>query len=134
MTTCATCINTRPDADQIRRARALTCHWCIYADHDGGFWQGTAVACTVSGLPIERHIASCGPTCPKGKHRADGMVRWLGILWFGCPAPWRWFFKFSGPIPGCGCMAWAKLLWIRIRHKLAITNKGTSHGNIQPQH
>ncbi len=122
--TCQTCISLRKDADQIRRSRALTCHWCIYANHEGGFWTGTATHCTVSGKSIESHCGSCTPSCPKGKHRADGMVKWLGIHWYGPPKPWRWGFTFSGPVPGCGCMKWAKDLWLTIRSKLVSTNKG----------
>lgn len=131
---CPSCINARPDAYQIKRARALQCQMCMWADHDGGMWSGTAVTCTVSGRAVAVHIQSCAPSCPKGKHRADGMVKWLGLWWYGCPAPWRWPFKFSGKIPGCGCTVAGKRAWLWIKAKLVwtSTDKGDSHGD--PQH
>lgn len=136
MGTCASCTNARPDAAQIHRSNALLCHFCLWAEHDGGMWSGTAVTCTVSGKPVELHIASCKPSCPKNKHWKDGIVRFAWMRWMGHVYPLAWLMRrqFTGPLPACGCMVWAKMLWLKIRHKLARTNKGTSHGSVQPQH
>lgn len=116
--TCSSCINARPDASQIKRARAIMCHWCLWAEHDTGPWDGTAVSCTISGRPVDVHISSCRPSCPKNLHPdGDGLVRYLWITWYGVPAFLRWMLgkRLTGPVPGCGCMRWAKNLWLRIK-------------------
>lgn len=115
---CNTCMNARPDAAEIRRARSIICHWCIYAEHDTGPWDGTAVTCTVDGLSVETHCTSCRPSCPVGKHPdLNGMVRFMGIEWYGVPAFLRWLlvFKLTGNVPGCGCVRVLKDLWLRFR-------------------
>lgn len=51
------------------RARAVRCQFCLSASHDsGGMWDGTAVACTVLGMPIESIVMASRPLCPKGRH------------------------------------------------------------------
>lgn len=44
-------------------------------------------------------------------------MRYLWITWYGVPAFLRWMLgkRLTGPVPGCGCMRWAKNLWLRIK-------------------
>lgn len=127
---CQTCQQNRPDADQIRRSNALVCHFCLWAEHEGGPWHGTAVRCTVSGKPIESHVASCAPSCPKGKHYRDGVVRFWFMSWIGHVFPLAFLMRGSltGPLPGCGCNAFLKRTWLRIKRKIAGTNPEVAHG------
>ncbi len=116
--TCPSCQQTRPDAADIRRARALLCQVCIYAEHDsGGPWDGQAVTCTISGKPVTAHIMSCAPSCPKGKHPdKDGIVKFAWVKWYGVPRFLRWLLagRLTGSVPGCGCCKWAKDKWLRL--------------------
>lgn len=133
--TCVGCINASPDAADIRRARAIICHWCLYAEHEpDGTITGTAVACTVDGLSVDSHVTSCRPSCPKGKHPDEnGMVVFMGIRWYGVPAFLRWLlvFRLTGAVPGCGCVAYLKDLWLRAKARMAVrTNKESADGPI----
>jgi hypothetical protein len=116
--TCQSCQMSRPDASQIRRARAIMCSTCIYGERsDAGYWGLAVVGCTVSGMSIEAHMTSCQPSCPKGLHPdKDGIVKWLGVRWFGVPMPKRFIIrkKLTGPVPGCGCIRVLKLACGRI--------------------
>lgn len=122
---CQSCMNARPDAIAIKRSNALLCQCCMWAEHDGGVWNGTAVLCTVSGRPVEVHIASCKPSCPKGKHWDNGVVRWAWMRWMGHVYPLAVLMRrqLSGPLPLCGCHYVAKTLWLRIKSWLVWTNK-----------
>lgn len=117
--TCASCANKSPEAAQIRRARAILCHFCPYVEHTSdGPWTGVGVACTVSGKPVDHHIQSCHPTCPVGKHPDPaGLVRFAWIRWYGVPRFLRWAlaYRLTGAVPGCGCIYRLKNLWLRLR-------------------
>lgn len=121
---CGSCQPTDPN---MVRAKSAICHLCIYAERDAvSPWVVGAVSCSVDGKPIESHIMAKVPTCLKGKHPdAQGMVKWLGILWYGTPYPMRVLLRrrLTGPLPGCGCMKWAKLLWLRIHNSVRSGNK-----------
>jgi hypothetical protein len=96
----------RADAAQIRRARAILCHFCPYADHDGPWFNSPAIRCSVSGKPVEAHITSCAPSCPMGSHPdKEGYCRVAGVVTCGVFKLWRWLFpvELTGPVPGCGC-------------------------------
>lgn len=90
-----------------------TCARC--ASFTGGDLQAlrTYVAVRIS-PPIE-HVAHDG-----------GIVRWLGVDWFGVPMPirlWRqWFFEPSpeGGYPGCGCIVWLKHILDRRREPATV--------------
>lgn len=116
--TCTSCTQSRPDADQIRRARAIACQFCFWAEHeprDG--WMPVAVTCSASGKPVADHIQSCQPSCPRRKHPgADGIVRWGWVRWYGVPKFLRWLVagQLTGPVPGCGCHFWLKNTWLRL--------------------
>lgn len=101
------------------RAKSAICHLCIYAERDPvSPWVVGAVSCSVDGKPIESHVMAKVPTCPHGKHPdANGLVKWVGILWFGVPAPLRFVLRnrLTGPLPGCGCMRTPKLVWLKIQ-------------------
>lgn len=136
------CQQARADADQIRRARALVCHWCPRADFAPasparlfvgwllGLLQSkpaplprwSAVRCTVSGRAVEDHCQTCAPSCPEGRHprSADGMVRDAGTWWYGVPAFKRWLaaHQVTGAVPGCGCCQPLKDAWVRFKAAL----------------
>ncbi len=71
------------------------------------------VDCSVDGKPM------LSRPCPREKHPdAIGRVRWLGIRWYGVPAPIRWYGSAGlyaevcglganvkwRDLPGCGCI------------------------------
>lgn len=113
--TCGSC----QASQQSTRAKSVICHLCIYAERDPvSPWVNGAISCSIDGKPIESHVMATVPTCPMGKHPdAAGLVRWLGILWFGVPAPMRWVLRsrLTGPLPGCGCTVWGKTRWLRLK-------------------
>lgn len=51
----------------------------------------------------------------------DGRVRWLGFDWYGVPYPVRLRLEKMGKLtdasklPGCGCVAFMKDAWDRVR-------------------
>ena len=96
-------------------ARALICHSCVFALRKGG----QAVSCTVGGLPVIGHVQ--GAPCRKNKHPdGDGVVRWIGLRWYGVPRPIVWWLSIRWPALraaslGCGCLKGPKDLWRRIR-------------------
>lgn len=105
-----------PNAADIRRARAAMCETCPDAVREGLWFSksGGAKLCGLSGKPVQLHIESCAPSCPRGLHPGkDGVVTWLGIRWFGVPYPIRlWLrWKTTGKFPGCGCIARLKVAW-----------------------
>ena len=117
-----TCCKFDPnDVQRTQRGRALMCHMCIYAEHDSADpWGVGAVECTISGKPVNYHVISPQPTCPKGKHGSvekPGLFRFLGVRWRGAPAPLRWlaFWRLRGKCNGCGCLHAGKRLAARIR-------------------
>lgn len=85
---------------------------------------GTYSLCTIDGK------APCSRPCPRGHHPdADGIIRWMGLRWFGVPYPIRlWgrtgmYTETTGlasktdwrKLEGCGCLVVAKRLWRVIR-------------------
>ncbi len=114
--TCASC-GSSPDAAMVRRARAVICHTCLWVEHStDGPWTGVGVLCTISGKPVEQHIQSCAPSCPRKRHPDQtGMVRFMGMEWYGVPRFLRWVLagRLTGTVPGCGCHARLKRLWLR---------------------
>jgi len=68
--------------------------------------------CRFSGVALTIHAG--GLACPKRRHPVEGVVRWLGIRWYGVPWPLRIWLVFTKAecrlfdLPGCGCMVWAK--------------------------
>jgi hypothetical protein len=130
--TCTTCQQKRPDAAEIRRARALMCTFCIYAEHDAdGPLHGQAITCTIGGRPVADYILSCQPSCPKGKHPdTSGIVRFAGVRWYGVPRFLRWLAagRLTGAVPGCGCVLVLKNLWLRL--KGSMIPRGFSNGNV----
>jgi len=84
--------------DDVMTADAM-CAACRYAG---------PVICSVSGKPARGHSAR--QDCPKGRHPKSGVVRWLGVWWYGVPYPIRRYLKAIGKVkdyrklPGCGCI------------------------------
>lgn len=79
-----------------------------------GFCAGHCpVRVTIDGAPVPKpQPKSCGG-CSGG---AVEIVRWIGVRWFGVPAPvrhWRFFCTYSWTAPaeygGCGCIFKLKL-------------------------
>lgn len=98
-------------------ARAIMCHWCLWSEKvPGEKRQWTAVSCTVSGLPVTRHVTDV--SCPKGKHSEDWITRAFGLRWYGPPAPFRWAMRGLPPMPGCGCTVVGKTAWNWLRPRL----------------
>lgn len=100
---------------QIRRACAICCHWCPWAEHStDGPWTGEAVRCTVNGSPVVDLIKA--RQCPKDRFpdRDTGLVRRWALTWFGVPAYARWALgrRIRGPVPGCGCTVLGKRAWL----------------------
>lgn len=131
---CASCQQSGPHADQVRRARAVLCHSCVWASRERGqHRRWTAVGCTVSGKTVEHHVSSCAPSCPKKKHPdMAGMVRWLWIEWYGVPKPLRWVVRPTGPVPGCGCIKVLKNAWLWAKPRIlrlvaGATKRGVRH-------
>ena len=70
--------------------------------------------CLVNGRPLIENVMR--GECPAGRFPdTQGRVRWLGIMWWGIPAPIRWTSctrlgrEITGlpwkiaKLPGCGC-------------------------------
>lgn len=95
---------------------------------------GGSAYCPVTSQPVVLYLS--GAPCPKRRHPDEsGLVRFLGILWFGFPWPLRWVFwwrlrnkglgrlgdrrAFFAKFPACGCIARLKVLtwqaaeWLR---------------------
>lgn len=103
--------NSRRD---VAKTNAAICRRC---PHHGGSM------CLLDGQRYTRTVRPASNPCPLGKHTTDGVVRWMGIRWYGVPAPLRWF----GPLrryrlPGCGCIVPLKLAfgWLAERRLLAL--------------
>ena len=111
----------------------MTCHGCHKSERKGapGVRESNAVMCLtcpslsltethclVSQEPVWLHIM--GKPCPRLRHLQDGVVRWLGMRWYGVPWPirvWRWrkskkrWIDFGRQFVGCGCFKWPKDLY-----------------------
>ena len=101
------------------RARAIMCQTCIYGERTDSTTFGLAVV-SCDGVPIAQYITGFS-RCPKEKHPDQyGVVRWLGIRWFGVPKPLRMLMRpwLTGDVQGCGCIARLKTLWLKIQGKL----------------
>ena len=83
-------------------------------------------ACTISGRPLVQHITE--GVCPLGSFPGPGrQTEWIGVKWWGVPAPIRWAARTRlgrailggipkpAPHPGCGCLVRLKALWTRLR-------------------
>lgn len=100
-----------PEAIASTRTNAARCGMCIYATHGPDAINQGAVLC-YDGVPIVGRTA-----CPRG-YFGDGFVRWLGVKWYGLPAPMRWFLwamkrthPASRSFSGCGCSVRLKSAW-----------------------
>jgi hypothetical protein len=104
---CNGCVMWTPQADDHREARAVMCMGrCSRKDA-----AGDAIQCTISGNPVEYHITSCSPSCPRGRHPdRRGVLRWAGIRWYGVPRPIAWAYRIRQP--WCGCCYVLKNLWL----------------------
>ena len=71
--------NSRRD---VAKTNAAICRRC---PHHGGSM------CLLDGQRYTRTVRPASNPCPLGKHTTDGVVRWMGIHWYGVPAPLRWF-------------------------------------------
>jgi hypothetical protein len=123
---CNSCPGTRKDA---LRTAMLMCLDCpdYQTRHDGKrpiAYCGKARA-DVVGLTAKGKTVLMMP-CPRKRHPdALGRVRWLGMFWYGVPYPMRLrrskrlarlfgVKPYTRPPAGCGCMAWAKTLWLKL--------------------
>lgn len=79
--------------------------------------------CTVNELPTRR-IVELRIACPMDHHpNGAGVLVWLGVKWYGVPAPIRWAWPvlrrlnrwpdLSGSLPWCGCVKTIKDWWTR---------------------
>jgi hypothetical protein len=80
--------------------------------------------CLVNGRTLRQNIIE--NTCPLGAFPDRGQVHWLGIRWWGVPAPIRWSSNTRigrailggiprpAAMPGCGCLVRLKTAWERI--------------------
>lgn len=70
-------------------------------------------ACPRTGASVILHVK--GKACPRGWHPdKDGIVRWLGVRWYGVPFPIRAYLyarlgqgspeEYIGAFAGCGCV------------------------------
>lgn len=97
-----------------RRTDAGMCAACKWS---------TPERCTLDGERFRRTVRPIGKPCPLGRHSdAEGKVRWLGLRWYGVPAPLRWFKLRGRRWPGCGCIVPLKLAfgWLAERRLLAL--------------
>ena len=100
------------------QTNAVMCGACPRLD------RSDLTTCTIDGQP------ACSRPCPRGKHvGTDGSLRWLWIRWYGVPMPLRWwgaaglYYEALGvgakvnwkALPGCGCVAKLKELWLAVR-------------------
>lgn len=98
------------------RSRAAMCHTCIYAEHAPNAFVGGAISCTIEGGKLLEK-------CPKGKFgESAGVVKWLGLEWYGVPYPIRlalWICHPKHPKPsgftGCGCLKVVKDWWKNLK-------------------
>ena len=114
--TCGGCGGGLAPSERERlRERAALCRACP----DGLYAGMEAIGCTISGRPIEHHLY--GVECPAGRLPGpDGLVTWCGIRWYGVPWPVRLWARVTARTRprldswrGCGCIRWAKDLWVR---------------------
>lgn len=79
-----------------------------------------------SGAPLSNEIEirepSPAPAAPPAKPKPCGgcgkapTLRWLGLRWYGTPAPLRWVLPKAHPrVRGCGCVVAIKDWWVRRR-------------------
>ena len=94
------------DGRMIRDDVMTSAAMCAACPHAG------LVMCLVDGKALTTHARAVD--CPKGRHPSDGVVRWLGVKWYGVPFPIRWWLNrkqlVSNPdrLPGCGCIRFLK--------------------------
>lgn len=64
--------------------------------------------CSLNGRPLSENVKR--GVCPDGRFPdKDGVVGWLGVRWYGVPAPIRWVWNVirlgkMKKLPGCGCI------------------------------
>lgn len=103
-----------------RRAAAVMCMLCRHR-----WLRGPRTVCGLTGLTVERAVIEGG--C--GRHpEAAGVLRWLGLRWYGVPAPLRWLLRLlialrrvrplTGPLDGCGCIVALRDRWDALRARL----------------
>lgn len=98
------------------RACAVMCMLCPERQGD---------ICTVTQLTVSTMMRQ---GCPRGHHPDspfDITLQWLGLRWYGVPAPLRWTMRLlaalrvvrplTGPLAGCGCVAPLKDRYERVR-------------------
>lgn len=93
------------DRRPILASRALSCAVCAGFD---------ATHCPSTGRACAEHIEI--GVCPRKAYGERGVVRWLGLDWYGVPylkRRWVWFRhfrqtrsfrEFNAALPGCGCL------------------------------
>lgn len=96
--------------------KAARCHLCLYSEHLPDAVNQGATLC-YDGVPIVGRSV-----CPRGYFDSTGIVRWMGIRWYGLPIFMRVFlylFKRSHPKisswNSCGCVVVIKDFWTKFR-------------------
>ena len=139
---CPSCKSSKPDL--VTRTRAAMCHVCPHAIKTTvpeiqfvGFrgWWMRWIATPVRAARCTKHpghVPKVGDkipitvnTCPIGRHPdREGIVRWLGVRWYGVPMPIRvrlMIFARQHRSPryydGCGCVVRLKDWWSRLRRR-----------------
>lgn len=99
--------NAKQTTDGVRRSRAAMCCVCRW-----GGWN--ARTCRRDGASVSLRVRGKDATCPRGWHTTDGLVRWMGLRWYGVPYPVRVVLAVLAESPhvsvkaaefdGCGCV------------------------------
>lgn len=116
--TCTGCQPMTGDEFAALRVRLCMCRFCAGAKAD---------RCPRDGEAIGAKLVPVTYSCPRRRHPdADGIVRWLGVRWYGVPMPLRalaWLLHARGTRPlreyvrtyaGCGCVKVLRDFWDRI--------------------
>lgn len=94
---------------ELNRTRVAMCTACPWVVRNT---RGHLVLCRID------HDGIAGRTsCPHRRYPdASGVLRWLGLRWYGVPAPLRWWLQErwgllqKTTLPGCGCIVVLKNL------------------------
>lgn len=106
--------------------RLAMCCMCLHAEHDGTFWGRGPDRCGLSGHDVMDMVTRRG--CPRNKFPRGprSVTRWAWMRWYGVPYPVRLVVWAAGAHHrppsrwhGCGCLVWAKDLWLAVRAALA---------------